>query len=91
MIKSPVFTLFNKFSTHAIKGIFNSREIIAVCDNKEPFSDIMPFAVAIKNTHPGSVVFVTNILLLQFLISFGFSITTTSPSAIPLEQGIPKR
>ena len=31
-----------------VTGIFNSLEIIAVCDNSEPFSDIIPFAVANK-------------------------------------------
>ena len=50
-IISPLLTVFNKFATPTIDGIPNSLEIIAVCDNSEPFSDIIPFAVANKNTH----------------------------------------
>ena len=91
LIISPVFIVSVSFSTPTIEGFLSSLDMIAVCDRSDPFSDMTPFAGVRRNTQPGSVITVTSILSLTSFASSMLFMTSASPSAVPLEQGIPNR
>lgn len=75
--------------TPAMAGIFNSLDMMAVCESNEPFSLMIPAAWARRNTQPGSVEVVTNILPLVSYCCEGSVMISTSARAFPEEQGIP--
>ena len=63
--------------------------MMAVWLRSEPFSATMPAAFWMRNTQPGSVLWVTRILPVVSIDRSGCSTTKASPTAVPWETPVP--